>query len=799
MSATTRRQSPVTLRRLARGASAIIVFCACSSLPAFAQQAPIRIAHDSDVVEIQAYAPNIVDIHFEPGGKVTPRTLVMEPSLKPSPGAVRVEKNGNVQTLSSSEMRVVVHDNPFFSVEVQNGQGKTLVTVKSEKHSTVLIHNENEDLYGITGLPLRDDINGGILRNNGGAVAAGYQGDGGAPFFFTRRYGVLVDSDGGNFTTIDRTISFHGSRPDTEYFVIAGPPLKVMSGLSLLTGRPPMPPKWSLGFMNSQWGSSEQEWKQITKMYEKQGIPVSAYIMDFDWKAWGESNYGEFRWNSTPGPGMVQPVKFPDGASGKFAAEMLAQGIHLVGIMKPRLIMYLPDGKMTTQAKYATAHHFWYPHEAPYKGYFSHRLARDINFADPAARKWFWDHMEPAFHSGIAGWWNDEADRIASTVFNNFQFMNMARAEYNGQRSISNQRVWTINRNYYLGAARYAYAEWSGDITTGFQSMAYQRKRMIATLDLGESEWSMDTGGFVGHPTPENYARWMEFAAFVPVYRVHGTYEQKRQPWVYGPVAEAAAKKAILLRYDLLPYIYSYARTDSETGIGVVRPLFWEFPNDKESSTETDAWMFGDAFLVSPIVRQGLPFHTFHMPPGTWFNYFSGKRVEGGREVSVPVNSKTWQDIPLYVRAGSIVATQPNRHWNELNPSTPLVLDVFPSPARVARFLVYDDDGLTYDYEKGVYFQQEVTARRMQRATDLDINPATGSYKPPFSVYLVKVHQASTRVTLDGRTLRKMVSAAAFGPATSAAWFSTTDKFGPVTEIRLTVDGKPHKLTLALR
>lgn len=798
---------PAKSHRIALAASFIVAGCAFCSLPAFAQQSPIRIVHDSDVVQIQAYASNIVDIHFEPGGKVTPRTVVMDPALKPAPNAVQVKNSADGQTLSSPEMKVVVRDTPFFSVTVEDALGHTLVTVRDEAgtpagrdaHRAVLIHDENENLYGITGLPWHDRVGGGILRNNGGSVAAGSQGDAGAPFFFTKRYGVLVDSDGGDFTNIDQTIAFGGSRPDVEYFVIVGPPMQVMSGLSLLTGKPPMPPKWSLGFMNSQWGSTEQQWKQITAKYEKEGIPVSAYIMDFDWKAWGESNYGEFRWNSTSGPGNVSPDKFPDGASGKFAAEMLAHGIHLVGIMKPRLILSTPDGQPTTQAQYASDHNFWYPKEPPIVDYFSHRLSKDINFADPAARTWFWQHMEPAFRSGIAGWWNDEADSNEILTFDNFQFLNMGRAEYEGQRSVSNERAWSINRNYYLGAVRYGYAEWSGDIDTGFQSMAYQRRRMIATLDLGEPEWSMDTGGFHGNPTPQNYARWMEFAAFVPIYRVHGSLNDRRQPWVFGSTAEAAAKKAILLRYDLMPYLYSYTRIAHETGIGIVRPLFWEFPDDSNCTTETDAWMFGNAFLVSPIVREGLPSHSFYLPAGKWFDYFSGKPVEGGRVISVTPDATTWQDIPLYVRDGSIVATQPERHGSELSPSTPLFLDVFPTQARPASFLVYDDDGHTYDYEKGSYFRQQVTANRSSRVTDIAVAAPTGNYKPHFSTYLFRIHQAGKDVRLDGQKLAKLASATALQSSTAPGWISSKDRFGDVTEIRLPVDGKQHDLSLAAR
>ena len=99
----------------------------------------------------------------------------------------------------------------------------------------------------------------------------------------------------------------------------------------------------------------------------------------------------------------------------------------------------------------------------------------------------------------------------------------MGRMLYEGQRSISNERVWSINRNYYLGAGRYGYAEWSGDMTTGFQSMAYQRRRMVTSLNLGESQWSMDIGRIYRSSHAENYARWMEFGAFVPIFRLHGS------------------------------------------------------------------------------------------------------------------------------------------------------------------------------------------------------------------------------------------------------------------------------------
>ncbi len=213
----------------------------------------------------------------------------------------------------------------------------------------------------------------------------------------------------------------------------------------------------------------------------------------------------------------------------------------------------------------------------------------------------------------------------------------MGRMLYEGQRadgSPTDRRAWSINRNYYLGGFRYGFAEWSGDIQTGYASMALQRKRMLATVNLGGPKWSMDTGGFSGHPSPENYARWMEFSAFVPVFRVHGGENEKRQPWVYGPVAEAAAKDAMELRYRLMPCLYSTTEEVHRTGIGLVRPMFWEFPDDAKTATMDTEWMFGDALLVSPVVAHGATSQSVYLPAGEWMDYSKRTRYAGGQTIA---------------------------------------------------------------------------------------------------------------------------------------------------------------------
>jgi alpha-glucosidase (family GH31 glycosyl hydrolase) len=436
---------------------------------------------------------------------------------------------------------------------------------------------------------------------------------------------------------------------------------------------------------------------------------------------------------------------------------------------------------MLEAAAYAQAHDLWVPKAKEYTDYATGRLARDLDFSKAETRSWYWQHLEPTFDTGMVGWWNDEADNS-----NNFQFLNMGRALYEGQRGHSNLREWSINRNNYLGAQRYGYAEWSGDIPTGFAAMAYQRMRMLATIDTGQPHWSMDTGGFFGHPTPENYARWMEFAAFVPIDRVHGDINEKRQPWVYGSVAEAAATKALRLRYSLLPYIYSYERMATETGLGIVRPLFWLFPDDPNLANEGSSWMFGDALMVSPVVVPGETEHSIYLPAGTWYDYFHGTKFEGGKTVKCPIDTHTWQDIPLFIRAGSILASQTPQDYTGQQPVSEVTLDVFATE-QVARFVYYDDDGATYAYEKGEYYRQPIQASTSGQSIRLTFERPSGSFHSALRSYLVRVHgtRPAKRVAMNGKPLSKGSANSLESSASGTLWTTDVDKFGYVTTIRI--------------
>jgi len=753
----------------------------------------IRCLRGADGLEVTAVATNILRVDVRPGGVRDDRTPMLDPAF---PGTkaegFKLAAEAEGAQLDTEDLRVHF-DCAAQTLTVADRSGNSLLSVANlwaaAAQRSLTVHRSADDpIYGMAGIP-RFEVDSSVERPQGAQVKAGSQGDGGAPFFFTKKFGVLVDSIDGQFRVSGPDVTFqHSSRAELEFYVLAGDPMSTMSGLADLTGHPPMPPRWTLGFLNSQWGIDEAELKTLVAHYRASHIPLDGFILDYDWKAWGEDDYGEWRWNSTAGAGSAQPDKFPDGASGVLGKEMRAQGVYLAGILKPRILLYKEGTTdFLEAAAYAEAHHFWYPGVEPMPDQRTKRPSKNLDFSQPAERVWFWNHLEPSFKTGMAGWWNDEADELpdkTAVPTSSLEFFNMGRALYEGQRSTGSMRVWSLNRNFYLGAQRFGYAEWSGDIKTGEASMASQPPRMLATLNLGEPHWSMDTGGFRGDPTSEEYARWMEFAAFTPIARVHAGHNQKRQPWIFGPIAEAAATKAMRLRYSLLPYIYSAERNCFETGIGVSRPLEWVFPDDSLAARQVDEWMFGDALLVAPVLDLKAKTRKVYLPAGRWTDYTTGKDFSGGQTIEVDTDSKAWADIPLFVRENSILATEePGDDTDAMHPSE-ITLDIFPSQMGVSSWNLYDDDGATYNYETGGYFKQRISAGFVKGQFGIDMSAPEGKFATGLRSYRLRIHSV-TPVSLhwNGRLLER--ADALNSVSRQPSWALTQDRFGTVVEIRV--------------
>jgi alpha-glucosidase len=732
----------------------------------------IDLVRGKDRITLRFLAPNVLQIHGMPDHISTPPGVVMDPHAARGTltnlHAATTSDNASVST----DALIVTWDKHKANLTIADAQGHTLLQTDPAslmKGQIDLQHDAGDPLYGIGGYDAFELATGGLLRSGMQIVKAGEQGYPGGPFVWsTRGYGVLVDTVGAKFDLAANQMQVTGiSRMDVSYDVIAGKPPQLFAALANLSGSAPLFPKWAMGFTNSQWGIDQKELQTIVQGYRTRHIPLDNFTFDFDWKAWGDDNYGEFRWNTT---------KFPDGPSGALKAEMDKLGVHMTGIMKPRIHVD------TVEGRYAQQHGYWFKSRPQTTDYFSLKPVREVDFNQAAVREWFFNtQLKHAFDTGIVGWWNDEADDTDSDT----QFLNMQRALYEGQRGYTPIRVWSINRDFYLGAQRYAYGLWSGDIDTGFDAMAAQRQRMLSAIDVGEMKWGMDGGGFKGHPDDENYARWIEFAAFVPIFRVHGTFGEKRQPWLYGPIAEKAATAAIRLRYALIPYIYSYERATATNGVGIVRPLIFDYPDDAKVRDDVDAWMFGDGLLVSPVVKKSQTQKDIYLPDGTWIDYFKGTVYQGGQTIHYAIDNKNWNDIPLFIRDGAIIPTAPAMDFVGQDPLAVLSIDVFPSSA-LTHFDYYDDDGKTYAYEHGAYFAQRWTAQRKGEETTFTTDAPHGSYKPALKYYVVKIHGVvATTVSSGNDALKPAVSVAALLAAKGEGWAVDRDRYGPVTLVQL--------------
>lgn len=769
--------------------AATVALALAHAAPAHAQQASASanetgfdIPVGKDRLHVELTAVDTVHLQLRGSGVASTSSVVVDPApaARPAPAVTLHRDGGSVTGLDSSALRVRWNAGSRELVIADAGDRVLLRQTDLEalpQGRFSFVHGAGQPMYGIGGpaTALKQDISGGLLRQGEVRATAGEQGHAGAPFVWsTAGYGVLLDCVGADFrlgeSRIDATVA--GKAPD--YYVFVGDPHAIFASLAHVSGTGPLFPKWSTGFTNSQWGIDQKELLAIVDTYRAKHIPIDNITLDFDWKAWGE-DWGEFRWNAT---------KFPDGPDGKLKQMLAARGIHLTGIMKPRVHLDTVEGRD------AAARGFFIKGEPAKDDYFSHKPVRDIDFNQPAARAWFFnDALKRSFATGIDGWWNDEAD----TTGDDTQHLNMQRALYDGQRGISNQRVWSINRNFYLGAQRYAYGLWSGDIATGFPSMAAQRTRMLDAIDVGAMPWGMDGGGFrEGTPTPENYARWIQFGAFTPIFRVHGDFGQKRQPWVYGPVSEKAATDAIRLRYALIPYIYSYEYARHATGVGLVRPLLFDWPHDPNVRNDVDAWLFGDWLLVSPVVESGQTAKDIYLPAGRWTDWFSGKTYQGGQTIRLAVDAKRWSDIPLFVRDGAIIPIGPVEDYIGQHPLTQLDVEVFPAAQR-SIFDYYDDDGVTYDYEHGKDFRQSLAVQRRGNKVQIDLGEAVGRFAPALRFYLLKIHGvAATKVS---GTLKAYDSLDALQHGDGEGWASGRDRFGEVTWVRVAAS-RATKITL---
>jgi alpha-glucosidase len=447
------------------------------------------------------------------------------------------------------------------------------------------------------------------------------------------------------------------------------------SGYVKLTGRPKLSPRWAFGYLQSKWGWDDSTYiANVAAKFRTDKLPVDAFIFDFEWytttpdyavKKEGKEGFSDFTFN---------PKLFPHPA--KQIAELKSQGIKFIGIRKPRLGNNLLLDTMRQNG--------WlrYPKTD----------SRDLNFSNPDLRKWFEEKTRPLLNAGVDAWWDDEGE----SYYTCYYWWNTAQRDLLASAR-PNYRHFTLNRAFSPGNQRFGYCTWSGDIYSTWPSLADVPKDLLNFSLAGMYYGACDIGGFHGTPTKELLVRWFEAGVFFPIMRSHSDIgTTPRFPFLWGADGEAAIRKALDLRYQLLPYNYSLGHEAYTTGAPIMRPLVMEFPNDTTVANMTDEWLVGKGLLAAPVLNEGGK-RKIYLPNDTWYDYHTGEVFKGPQTISV---DKALDEIPVYVRAGTILPVGPVIQYSEQTSATPLEIRIYPG--KNGSFKMVEDDGTSYNYIKGV-------------------------------------------------------------------------------------------------
>jgi len=542
------------------------------------------------------------------------------------------------------------------------------------------------------------------------------------PFLVTNKgYGIVWDNPSDTLVSAGlhgRTVWQSQVGERVSYFVITGATVdELYAGYRKITGITPLPPKAAFGYIQSKARYETQ--KQVLDVadgYRTRGYPLDIMVVDwFYWTRMGQLD--------------INAADFPDPKA--MNQKLHDQGVHSIISVWPRF---------EKESRYFDflAAKGWLLKDAdgkPVDGLAerSDRAGALLDSTNPEAREWYWDKIRDNIASqGFDWFWLDETepDLVPDGYFysigsgdryhNLFPLVHTQGVAEGSRRDRPNKRNLILARAAYLGSQRYGSLFWSSDINPTWEALKHQIPTGLDFTASGLAYWGNDIGGWqwlpqshtperpplldpsdarsvVGHNDdyPELITRWYEYATFTPTLRAHGS-RKDTEVWSYGKQAEAVIAKYLRLRYTLIPYIYSLGKHTNDTGAPFMRALFMDFPNDPNVSNIGDEYMFGPAFLVAPVTEQGRETRQVYLPAGShWYNYWTNEKFKGGQTVTVaaPIDI-----IPLFVRAGSIIPLGIDIQ----NTSTAQSLkEIRVYPGKAAEFILYDDDGVSYDYEKG--------------------------------------------------------------------------------------------------
>lgn len=557
------------------------------------------------------------------------------------------------------------------------------------------------------------------------------------------QYGIFMDNSYKshfNFgASQDRFSSFTAEGGDMDYyFIYRSQVAGIIEDYTSLTGRMPMPSLWSIGYQQCRYSYYPQdEVVSIAKTFRDKKIPCDVIYLDIHYM----DKYKLFTWS---------PENFPQPQ--KMLSELKALNFHTTVIVDPGI--KVEKGYAAYEQGLKDDIFVKYPDGTNYKGEVWPGWCNFPDFTNPKARDWWGKQFTGYVNDGIDGFWNDMNEiatwgqRLPNLM--NFDFdghksstmrarnvygMQMARATFEGTKKLLNRRPFVLTRAGFAGVQRYS-AIWTGD-NQSYDDHMLLGVRLVNALGLsGVANAGYDIGGFTGGSSPQLFGRWMSIAAFTPFMRGHSMINSRScEPWAYGEEVEEISRNYIQLRYKLMPYLYSHFYEASKTGMPVARSLAIDYPHDNKVyyGDYQNQFFCGNGLLVCPTSTDK-SLAKFYLPAGNWYDFYNDEPYEGNKELILanPINR-----LNVFVKGGAIITMQsPVQHAAE-KPSDTLYLHIY-SGKNSNTFMYYEDDGNTYDHEKGIYYQRNITYNASTNEIVLD--KKSGNHTSKFKKVKVILH-----------------------------------------------------------
>jgi len=481
-----------------------------------------------------------------------------------------------------------------------------------------------------------------------------------------------------------------------DYYFLYGPEFdRIIHQYRQMTGHAPLYGEWAYGFWQSKDRyKSDDELLQIAGEYRGARVPLDNIVQDWFW------------WVHQGDPGFTKEYPDVPGTLQKLHDEHFHAMISVWAVFDPKSQNFQQMKSLGLTIPGTT----------------------DYDATNPAAGDFYWNNLVGRlFAQGWDGFWLDSSEPEVAYLHggesdaelynrqlhigngalytNVFPLMHTGNVYTRWRAATDRKRVFILTRSGFAGSQRYAATTWSGDVFSTFQAFARQVPAGLNFALSGMPYWTTDIAGY-GPPSArdtrdpayqELYTRWYEFGTFCPIFRTHGhRANDQNELFSYGPVTPILVSYD-KLRYRLLPYIYSLAWKVTSDDSTIMRPLVMDWRTDGKVWNIGDEFMFGPALLVSPVTQEGTTGREVYLPPAAkWYDFWTGKSIPGDQRISAPAPLNR---IPLYVRAGSILPMGPEIEYAGQKPDAPIELRIYRGAS--GHFDLYEDQGDTYNYEKG--------------------------------------------------------------------------------------------------